>query len=123
VAVNLVASLVLVEAVGLVGPLIGTLIGTAVLLPPLGRAAVREGGMTVGGFLRGAVLPVVPPAAAMALAAGAVVLAPLGDVATLVVGGGVGLAVYALVARLVTIDRSEVRELTRLIRPGAGAEP
>jgi PST family polysaccharide transporter len=123
VPVNLVASLVLVHLVGTVGVFLGTLIGTAVLLGPLGRAVVREVDTSAAEFLRTAVAPVVAPGLALAAVAGLALLAPLGDLATLVVGFGAGGLAYAVVALWKSLTTSELQELrAALRRPPAAQE-
>ena len=82
VAVNFVASLILVHAVGIVGVLIGSLVGTALLVPMLGRSMLAEVGVRAWDFVRQAVLPVVVALLPLVAVAGAVVALPLADLPT-----------------------------------------
>lgn len=111
VLVNLVASVVLVHLVGTVGAFLGTLIGTCFLVIPLRRSALEEVGADRREFVRTSVLPSLAPNLALAAVAGAVVLAPLPDLTTLVLGGGVGALVYAAVAWRWSFERSELAGL------------
>jgi O-antigen/teichoic acid export membrane protein len=111
VVVNLVASLVLVHAVGVVGVFEGTLIGTAFLIPPLGRSVLREVGAPAREFVGRALLPTILPLIALLAVTGAIVVAPLGDLATVVLGGAAGLAVYALCVFRLAVRRDELAEL------------
>ena len=72
---------------------------------------------SLGEFLRRAVLPAVLPVLALLTVTGAVVVAPLGDVATVVVGGGAGLAVYALSVSRFAMRRGELAELRATVFP------
>jgi PST family polysaccharide transporter len=116
VPVNLVSSLVLVHLVGTVGVFLGTLIGTAVLLGPLGTAVVREVDTSATEFLRTAVAPVLAPSAALSVVTLLALLAPLGDLTTLVVGFGAGGLAYAAVALWRSLTVAELRELRAALR-------
>ena len=111
VVVNLVASLVLVHVVGVVGVFQGTLIGTAFLIPPLGRSILREAGTTLRQFVRQALVPAVVPTLVLLVVAGAAVVAPLGNVLTVVLGGGVGVLAYAVAASRLSMRSGELAEL------------
>ena len=118
VTVNLVASAVLVRQIGTVGAFVGTLIGTVVLVIPLSRSALGEVGVSRSQFWRAAVRPSVAPNVALAVVAGVTVLAPLSDLATLLVGGGLGLIAYGLVAWHWSFSREELRGLrSTMARP------
>jgi O-antigen/teichoic acid export membrane protein len=115
IVVNLALSLILVHVIGIVGVFEATLIASAVMVPTLARAALRTVGSTFASFLREAVLPVLPPVAALVATAGLVVALGLTDVVTLVAGTlGGGLA-YALVALRWTVHRDELAELRSLV--------
>jgi O-antigen/teichoic acid export membrane protein len=118
VAVNLVASLVLVNVVGIVGVFLGTVIGAIVLAYPLGRAALATTGTSRPRFFREAVLPVVAPTLVMAAAAGATLALPLRDAPTLAIGAVTGIGAYALVAARWAVRRAEVDELRSLLARG-----
>jgi len=120
VTVNLVASIVLVHLVGTVGAFLGTIIGTVFLVIPIRRAALDDVGASRGEFVRVAVRPVLAPGAALAAVAGVVVLAPLPDLATLVLGGALGALAYAAVAWRWAFSRAELAGLrATLARGGA----
>lgn len=108
VVVNLIASLVLVHAVGIVGCFIGSLVGTALLLPILGRAALASTGTDAATFVRRSIVPSFWPAAALAAVGGLVEALPLGDVVTLAVGVPAGLAAFAFVALRWSVSREEI---------------
>jgi O-antigen/teichoic acid export membrane protein len=121
VAVNLTGSLVLVHVTGIVGVFQATLLASVVLVPFLTRSVLDAVGSEPAAFVRGAVLPVLAPTAALVAAAGLVVLLPLTDVPTLVAGTVAGLGLYALVALRWAVDRAELAELRSLVsRPAAG---
>lgn len=111
VSVNLVASIVLVRQVGTVGAFLGTLIGTVVLVIPLSRSALGEVAVSHREFWRVAVRPSVAPSVALALVAGLTVMTPLPDLVTLVVGGGLGVVAYGLVAARWSFSREELQGL------------
>jgi PST family polysaccharide transporter len=115
VAVNFVASLILVHAVGIVGVLIGSLVGTALLVPMLGRSMLAEVGVRAWDFARQAVLPVVAAVLALVVAAGAVVALPLADLPTVVLGALVGGAAYLLAASRVALEPGELGRLKETI--------
>jgi O-antigen/teichoic acid export membrane protein len=115
VAINFVASLVLVHAVGIVGVFIGSLVGTAFLVPLLGRSMLAEVRATAGRFLRAAVGPVVLATVALALGAGAVVALALPDLVTVVGGALAGGAAYALAASRFALQPGELRRLKEIV--------
>jgi O-antigen/teichoic acid export membrane protein len=123
VAVNVVASVSLVHAVGIVGTFIGSIIGslvlTALLLPPV----LEETGLGLRHFTRSSLFPALPPSVAMAAAAGAVLLLPLGSFLTVLLGGLFGLVVFILVARQWSLEGSEVGELRALLQRATGQPP
>ena len=118
VVVNLVASIVLVHAVGIVGVFQGTLIGTAVLLPLLGRSILSEVQAGARHFLGAAVAPVAVATAALVLAAAAVVALPLSDWATAIAGVLAGGAAYVLTATRVALHPGELRRLQETVMGG-----
>ncbi len=111
VVVNFVASLLLVHVVGIVGVLLGSLIGAALLIPMLGRSMLAEVGVTARAFLRASVLPVLAAVVPLALATGAVVALPLDDWPTVVLGSVAGGAAYVLTASRVALEPGELRKL------------
>lgn len=115
VAVNVIASVILVESVGLVGVFLGTMIGTVMLLPILGRSISVQTGVHVRTLLASAGASV--PAA---FAVGAVLFAVrsmgLSDGMTLLVGVPASLLAAAVTA-LLGLSRDERRTLTDALRP------
>jgi O-antigen/teichoic acid export membrane protein len=114
VIVNLVSSVVLVNAFGVVGAFIGTLTGTAFLIPLLSRSALRATGTTAADFVRTCVLPAVAPSAAATVVAAVAVLVPLADLARVAIGVPASLITFAVVAlrwSLSTDDRSSLRSV------------
>lgn len=118
VAVNFAASLLLVHAVGIVGVFIGSLVGTALLIPMLGRSILAEVGVTAGEFLRTAVAPAAAAVAALAGGAAAVVALPLPDWPTVIVGVLVGGAAYVVTASRVALHPGELQRLRRTVLGG-----
>lgn len=98
VAVNLVASIVLVRLIGPNGAFIGSILGALALAVPLARGFLTVVDTTWAEFRDAALRPALLPSAALGLVALTVVAAPLGDVATLLLGGGLGAAAYLAVA-------------------------
>jgi O-antigen/teichoic acid export membrane protein len=115
VAVNLVASVFLVHAVGVVGAFQGTLLGTMLLIPMLGRSALREVGVTAREFLVTAVGPPVLAVLPLLAAAGAVVALPLADLPTVVLGVLAGGAAYAVAVPALALEAGELGKLKRTI--------
>ena len=115
-AVNLVASIVLVHVYGIVGVFIGTLIGTVILVPSLGRAVLDEYGLRLPTFLREAILPALLPNLALLAAALACVAVVDGAVLTVVVTSAVGLAVYGAASVGFGLKRGEIAELVNPLR-------
>ena len=111
VAVNLVASLVLVNTVGVVGAFVGTLIGNLFLIPVLGSAMLREVGAGAGEFIRRSLMPVLLPVIVLLLVAGVFVVAPFGDLVTVVLGTGVGGIAYLATAHRFSMRPRELGEL------------
>lgn len=122
VSVNLVASIVLVHLVGTVGAFLGTLIGTVFLVIPLRHSALEEVGAGRAEFVRGSVLPSFAPNLALAAVAGLVVLAPLPDFTTLVLGGTAGMLVYAAVAWRWSFSRAELSGLRATMARSSATE-
>ena len=115
VAINLVASVLLVHAVGIVGVFQGSLIGTALLVPMLGRSMLAEVGVTAREFLRTTVLPVTIALLPLAVVAGAVVALPLSDWPTVILGALAGGAVYAVTASRVALEPGELQRLKQTV--------
>jgi O-antigen/teichoic acid export membrane protein len=115
IVVNVVASVVLVHAVGVVGVFQATLLAEAVVVPAVARAMLNEIGLSVGEFVRRAIVPTLAPMLALTVVASGAVLAPLGDLATLTLGGVGGLAVYAAITARTAVSRNELAEFRRLL--------
>jgi O-antigen/teichoic acid export membrane protein len=115
-AINLAASIALVRVMGTPGVFIGSLVGTAYYMFPVGRSILREVGASAVGFLRNSVLPAVVPGAALAAALLVLVSAPLGDIAALVAGSVGGGTLFAAVALRWSLQRQELNDLRRLVR-------
>jgi len=123
VMVNLACTFVLVDSFGVKGAYLASLIGCAFLIVPLGRAGLDSVGESFGGFIRHVLWPafvVGPPTAA---AAGIVVLLPLSNLTTLIVGGVLGLAVYLTVTTRFLRGSGELSELVGMVRPPKPLEP
>lgn len=123
VVVNLLASLLLVNTVGTVGTLLGSLVGLIILLPAITRSFLEVTDVPSAEFLRRSVLPVVPPTAALALTLGIVLALGLADLTTVILGALAGGAIYLLVALVTAVRPAELRELlpwgaATLGRPG-----
>ncbi len=116
VVVNLVASLLLANTVGLVGVFLGTLCGTLVWLPTLTRASLQETETDLAAFLADVVWRPLTPIVALLVVEVAVLAAPLGNLATLLLGGGAGLAVYAVVVSRSGLRPADLRQLFALAR-------
>ncbi len=116
VIVNLAASLVLVQMVGLVGVFLGTLLGTAFLVPLLARAFLSEVDLAPSTFVRLSVLPVLPAVVCLLVTAGIVVALPLDDPTTLALGTVFGGAAYLGCVLLTALPGGERRELRRWLR-------
>lgn len=119
VLVNLVSSVVLVHLVGIAGVFLGTLVGTAALVPLLGRSCLREVGIGASDFVGGTIVPALPPLAGMILAIAAVRLLGLDPVPTVALGAVVGGAVFVLVCLRIAMPLAEVRELVGSLRGGS----
>jgi O-antigen/teichoic acid export membrane protein len=111
VAVNLVASVILVNAIGVVGVFVGTIIGNLFLIPPLGRSALREVEATAGEFIHRSLMPSVLPVIVLLVVAGVVVVAPLGDLLTAVLGAGLGGIAYVATTYRFSMRPGELAEL------------
>ena len=89
----------------------GSLIGTALLVPMLGRSMLAEVGVTAREFLRTTVLPVAIALLPLAVVAGAVVALPLSDWPTVILGALAGGAAYAVTASRVALEPGELQRL------------
>lgn len=117
VAVNLVASVVLARAIGLVGVLIGTLIGVLVLTPALVHAVTDTIGTPLRTFIRDAIAPAVGPTMALGAAAGTIAFLLEGhDVTTIVAAATAGLAVFVPLAIRYGLESSDRTDLFRRFR-------
>lgn len=116
VAVNLATSIPLVHAFGVPGAFVGTLIGGTVLTPPLLRNVLRITDLRLGRFLTESVVPVLPVALATAVGAGVVLLLPVGNLATVIVGGGAGIALATVVALRWATTATERADLLGILR-------
>lgn len=116
VTVNLVTSIVLVRAMGVTGAFLGTLVGGSVLTPFVLRNVLDALAVPLRRFWADAVLPSVPVLVAAVVGALTVVLLPLGDLATTVLGGAVGLAAAGVVALVWSTDRDERHEILGSLR-------
>ena len=87
VLVNLAASILLVNVVGLVGVFLGTIVGTLVLTPMLIRAIDRNAGADTFRLALDALRRALPPALAAAAVGVAFLLLDLPDLLTLALGG------------------------------------
>src|SRR5205814_2418235 len=114
--VNLALSLILVHVVGMVGVFIATLVGSAVLTPPVLRAMLRAVDSNLRRFVTDSLAPALPPLTALLLVASGVVALGLRDIPTIAFGALAGGAVYLWVAKRWSLDRSEIDELKRLAR-------
>jgi O-antigen/teichoic acid export membrane protein len=92
IVVNLVASLVLVHLIGTPGAFVATLLANLVVIPLLIRSFLRVGEVRFRDFARRALLPSVVPLGALTVTTGIVVLAPFGDLMTVVAGSVLGAA-------------------------------
>lgn len=116
---NLGLSLALIGPLGVRGPFVASLVGAVAVLPLLGRSILGAVDLAPGQFLRSAVLP--PAAASMVLGAAALVpvALPLGPLATLIIGGFVGIAAYSWAAPAVAMGDGELRDLLAGLRSPA----
>jgi O-antigen/teichoic acid export membrane protein len=121
IVANLALSVVLFHVTGIVGVFQATLIATAVMVPLLLPAILRAVDTTLSSFLREAVVPLLPPLAALGVALGIVVALDLPDVTTLVAGTLAGGVAYVLVALRWTVHRDEFAEFRALARRAAPA--
>lgn len=118
VAINFVASLVLVHAIGIVGVFVGSLLGTALLIPLLGRSILAEVHLTARHFMRTAIAPVALSVLALVGAASIVVALPLADWPTAVLGALAGGAAYALAASRTALRHGELAMLKKTVFGG-----
>lgn len=118
VVVNLVASIVLVNTNGIAGAFVATIISSLVLTPMLARAVSEATGVSALEVGRAAVLPTLWPALAAIAVAGAVRVAGIGDLATLVLGFALGGLAWLVVGAALTLTRTERAELRHLLPLG-----
>lgn len=116
VVVNLVASIVLVNAIGIVGCFLGSLVGTVILVPLEGRAALKATRTRAADFLRRSIAPSIAPSAALAIVGGIVVVLPLSNPATLAIGLPLSLAAYIVVGLRWSGGRDELRSMLASVR-------
>jgi O-antigen/teichoic acid export membrane protein len=117
VVVNLAASIALVHAYGIAGAFVATIVSSLVLTPLLARAVADATGVGIGTVVRASVVPALPPAVAATAAAGAVAVAGLGPLVTLVAGFAVGTVAWVGAGLAFTFGPDERAELRRLL-PG-----
>jgi O-antigen/teichoic acid export membrane protein len=117
--VNAIASLLLVQPLGLTGVASGTLIAVLVVDVGLaGRQLCRALGMSVGDYWRQAIVPALVPAVpAIAVGLGLRLLAPAGGFAALAVHAVVVAGTFLLTALLWTLEPSERSNLLDRLRP------
>lgn len=115
-AVNLVASVVLVKRYGVVGVFVGTLVGTAILVPSLGRAVLSEYGISAVEFVRRGIVPVLVPVVALFVVTLGVHAVVPGNLATVVAAGGAGFVTYVVATLRFGLRPAETRELVGLLR-------
>lgn len=115
VAINLVASLILVRVIGAAGAFAGTLIAFVLVGPLLLRATCGLLDLPVRSFVRTAIAPAALACVPMALAAGAVVLADLAPVVTVALASLVGALTYVAVAGRFSLSSAERGELRALL--------
>ena len=116
VVVNLVASALLVNAIGVPGAFIGTLVGGLVLTPALLHNVLRQTELPLRPFLVEAVLPAVPMMLVAAVGAGVVLVLPLGDLVTVITGAAVGLALAGAVGLRWATSQTERQDLIATLR-------
>jgi O-antigen/teichoic acid export membrane protein len=116
IVVNLAASLVLVQWMGASGAFVATLLANLMVVPMLVRSFLALAEVPLREFLRQAVAPALVPVAALAATTGIVVLLPVGDVVTVVVGSTLGLAAFVLGARATVVPRAELVDLVGALR-------
>jgi O-antigen/teichoic acid export membrane protein len=118
VLVNLVVSVVLVQTIGLVGVVIGTVVGELAIFPLLARSVGRALDQPPLAAIRPAVVRAVPAALAAAAGAGAAVLLPLSPTPTVILGGVLGTAASLAVAIGWSLPAAERTELRAALRRG-----
>jgi len=116
---------VLVNVIGISGAFTATLLGSLILVPALARASTKEVGLSVTAFAKEAIAPLLLPLLAMAAVVGAVVLAPFGNLMTILVAAPVGAVVYLTLAVRFAVGREELSVIRQSLRrgPGPGTEP
>jgi O-antigen/teichoic acid export membrane protein len=121
IVVNVVASIVLVRTVGVAGAFEATILGALVTAPLMIAAVLDDLRLGIATFVRTAIVPAVPAAVGAIAGAGLALALPLGSLATIVVGGVVGLACASLAALrwgLRPHERAKVLSVLRARRPG-----
>jgi O-antigen/teichoic acid export membrane protein len=116
VVVNLVVTAALVGPLGPKGAFLGSLVGAAVLVPPLLRAGCLAVGMPAGAFFDQACRAPLVAGGWAIVGAASVALAPFGDLLTVVAGGVAGLVAYGAAVAPVL----ELRERARRGQTAAG---
>lgn len=120
VIVNLGLSIALVHVVGIVGVFIATAIGAIILIPLLGRPFLRSVDITAGDFVRTSIRPVAVPVVLQVVVAAAVLALPLGPWPTVILGAGLGLAVFIAAATKWSMAPGELAEISSLLRRRSG---
>ena len=116
VAVNLAASIVLVNVVGLVGVFLGTIVGALVLTPTLIAAIDRNAGADTLGLGSTSMRRALPPALTAAAVGAVAVSLDRPDLATIVVGGLAAVISAGFVAARWSLDEGEGTEIVRALR-------
>ena len=121
VTVNLVASVVLVQAIGVAGVYIGTLVSAVAFFPPVVRAFLREVDLSAHDAALSVLRPLVAPTAALVVSAGLVLALDLAPLRTVVLGALLGLSTYVLVGAHTAFGPGVLRGLASGLRRDAVA--
>jgi len=111
VVINLAASLVLIDRLGVTGAFVGTLCGSALVVPMLARLLLDELETDTRWALHTIIGPVLAPVGLIVIVGLVVVAAGWAPTPTLVVGAGLTVAVAVPAALRWTVHPDEVREL------------
>jgi hypothetical protein len=123
VLVNLAFTLVLVDSLGAKGAFLASLIPAVCLIVPLAKAGLDSVDASVAVFLRHAVWPAFVVGLPTVAATSTVVLLPLSDLVTVIVGGGVGLVAYLVMMARSLRASGELAELLGVLRPRSTESP
>ncbi|HYF45849.1 MAG TPA: lipopolysaccharide biosynthesis protein [Acidimicrobiales bacterium] len=114
--VNLALSIALVQALGVTGAFVATVVSAVVILPALGRPILASVDLDLRTFLATSVVPPVRATVLIALAVAGPVALPLPAVPTLVLGGLAALAAAGLAVPRTAMAPGELRDLLRGLR-------